>query len=224
MLNTSLSRILLILKLIIYKFRIHFTLINHKFNLNNHNNSISITIIITAERTSSIRNVKYEPVSYSAHPQAHHLQVSNSLYTHQSQVQSQQPQQFDFNHNYHNGRTNVVYPLSQMATPFGPTTSLPNQPIVSNPTTNMPHVMLGPRYSGGSTGSNVLMLPPNHHPRGGSLPDLRTDNSLHHQQISFSTTPSPPASGTQHFLRSSSPHQQNGDNDLFLFVRISRRF
>lgn len=171
-----------------------------------------------------LNNVKYEPMSYSAHPQAHHLQVSNSLYTHQSQVQPQQTQQFDFNHNYHNGRTNVVYPLSQMATPFGPTMSLPSQPVVSNPTTNMPHAMLGPRYSGGSTGSNVLMLPPNHHPRGGSLPDLRTDNSLHHQQISFSTAPSPPASATQQFLRSSSPQQQNGDNDLFLFVRISRRF
>ena len=60
MLNTSLSRILLILKLIIYKFRIHFTLINHKFNLNNHNNSISITIIITAERTSSTRCRKWQ--------------------------------------------------------------------------------------------------------------------------------------------------------------------
>jgi hypothetical protein len=110
------------------------------------------------------------------------------------------------------------YTLSQMATPIGPTTSLPSSTMVSNPSNNT-HTLLGPRYSGGSTGSNVLMLPPNHHPRGGSLPDLRTDNSYHHQQqISFSTTPSPPTSITQHFFRSSSP-QQNGDTDLYIFVR-----
>lgn len=162
-----------------------------------------------------LNNVKYEPVPYSAHSQGHHLQVANSPYTQQSQVQTQH--QFDLNHNYHNGRTNPVYPLSQMATPFGPTTSLPNPPIVSNPATAIPHATLGPRYSGGSTGSNVLMLPPNHHPRGGSLPDLRTENSFHHQQVSFSTVPSPPTPATQQFFRSSSPQQQqNGDSDLFL--------
>lgn len=163
-------------------------------------------------------NVKYEPMSYSSHPQAHHLQVSNSPYTQQSQVLTQH--QFDFNHNYHNGRTNLAYPLSQMATPIGPTTSLPTPTVTSNPINNTNHPTLGPRYSGGSTCSNVLMLPPAHHPRGGSLPDLRNENSFHHQQISFSTTPSPPNSiGNQQFFRSSSP-QQNGDSDLYLFVRF----
>jgi len=160
-----------------------------------------------------MNDIKYEPSLYSppSH-QLHHLQVSNSPF--------QQHHQFDLNHNinhnYNNGRTNVVYSLSQMATPIGPTTSLPTQPVASTPSHNT-HVLLGPRYSGGSTGSNVLMLPPNHHPRGGSLPDLRTENTFHHQPLSFSTTPSPPTSITQHFFRSSSP-QQNGDGDLYALV------
>jgi len=160
-----------------------------------------------------MNDIKYEPSLYSppSH-QLHHLQVSNSPF--------QQHHQFDLNHNinhnYNNGRTNVVYSLSQMATPIGPTTSLPTQPVASTPSHNT-HVLLGPRYSGGSTGSNVLMLPPNHHPRGGSLPDLRTENTFHHQPLSFSTTPSPPTSITHHFFRSSSP-QQNGDGDLYALV------
>ncbi|CAF0742952.1 unnamed protein product [Adineta steineri] len=156
-------------------------------------------------------DIKYEPSLYSSpshHP--HHLQVSNSPF-------QQQHHQFDLNHNinpnYMNGRTNMGYSLAQMATPIGPTASLPTQPVASAPSNNT-HTLLGPRYSGGSTGSNVLMLPPNHHPRGGSLPDLRTENTFHHQQVSFSTTPSPPTSTTQHFFRSSSP-QQNGDGDLY---------
>jgi hypothetical protein len=159
-----------------------------------------------------MNDIKYEPSSYSHHP--HHLQIANSPF--------QQHHQFDLNHNlnhnYNNGRTNIVYPLSQIATPIGPTISLPTQPVVSSPSHNT-HTLLGPRYSGGSTGSNVLMLPPNHHPRGGSLPDLRTENAYHHQQLSFSTTPSPPTSITQHFFRSSSPQQQNGDGDLYILVR-----
>jgi hypothetical protein len=157
-----------------------------------------------------MNDIKYEPLSYSPHP--HHLQVSNSHF--------QQHHQFDLNHNlnhnYINGRTNFVYPLSQMATPIGPTTSLPTQTVVSPPSSNN-HTLLGPRYSGGSTCSNVLMLPPTHQPRGGSLPDLRTENAYHHQQLSFSTIPSPPTSATQHFFRSSSP-QQNGDGDLYILV------
>jgi hypothetical protein len=159
-----------------------------------------------------MNDIKYEPISYSPHPQFHHLQVSNPPF-------QQQQHQFDLNHNlnhnYINGRTNMNYSLAQMATPIGPTTSLPSSTMISNPSNNT-HTLLGPRYSGGSTGSNVLMLPPNHHPRGGSLPDLRTENSYHHQQVSFSTTPSPPTSITQHFFRSSSP-QQNGDGDLYVF-------
>jgi hypothetical protein len=161
-----------------------------------------------------MNDIKYEPSSYSHHPHHHHLQVSNSPF--------QQHHQFDFNHNlnhnYINGRANVVYPLSQIATPIQPTTSLPSP-------SNNTHTLLGPRYSGGSTGSNVLMLPPAQHPRGGSLPDLRTENAYHHQQLSFSTTPSPPTSITHHFFRSSSP-QQNGDGDLYILViklRIKRK-
>lgn len=170
-----------------------------------------------------MNDIKYEPISYSPHHQAHHLQVSNPSFP---QQQQQHVHQFDFNHNlnqnYINGRANVTYPSSQMVTPFGPTTSLPSPAIVPSPSPNT-HALLGPRYSGGSTGSNVLMLPPNHHPRGGSLPDLRTDSSYHHQQMSFSTTPSPPTTTAQHhFFRSSSP-QQNGDADLYIFVRIISR-
>ena len=159
-----------------------------------------------------MNDIKYEQSSYSPyyHQQQQHqqMQMSNSPF--------QQHHQFDFNHNYNNGRSNVVYPLSQMATPIGPTTSLPTQPNVSLQSNNT-HTLLGPRYSGGSTGSNVLMLPPNHHPRGGSLPDLRTGNGIHHQQSSFSTTPSPPTCTTQQFFRSSSP-QQNGDGDIYILV------
>jgi hypothetical protein len=165
-----------------------------------------------------MNDIKYEPSSYSPHHHSHHLQVSNSPFQQQQQQQQQQQHQFDFNHNlnhnYINGRTNMVYPLSQFATPIGPTTSLPTSTVVSTPSNNT-HTLLGPRYSGGSTGSNVLMLPPTHQPRGGSLPDLRTENAYHHQQLSFSTTPSPPTSITQHFFRSSSP-QQNGDGDLYI--------
>ncbi|CAF2494030.1 unnamed protein product [Rotaria sp. Silwood2] len=153
-----------------------------------------------------LNDIKYDSISYSPHHHPHHLQVSSSPF--------QQHHQFDLNHNlnhnYMNGGANIVYSLSQIATPIGPTTSLPTQPIVSSPSNNT-HTLLGPRYSGGS---NVLMLPPNHHPRGGSLPDLRTENAFHHQQISFSTTPSPPTSTTQHFFRSSSL-QKNGDDDLY---------
>lgn len=170
-------------------------------------------------------DIKYEPTSYSHHP--HHLQVSNSPFQQQQQQQqqTQQSNQFDFNHNinhnYINGRTNITYPLSQMPTPIGPTTSLPSPNVVSTPSNNT-HALLGPRYSGGSTGSNVLMLPPTHQPRGGSLPDLRTENAYHYQQSSFSTIPSPPTSTIQHFFRSSSPQQQqqNGDADLYILVRI----
>lgn len=170
-----------------------------------------------------MNDIKYEPISYSPHHQAHHLQVSSPSFPQQQQQQQQQVHQFDFNQNYINGRTNVTYPLSQMATPFGPTTSLPSPAVVPSPSPNT-HTLLGPRYSGGSTGSNVLMLPPNHHPRGGSLPDLRTDSSYHHQQVSFSTTPSPPTTTTaqHHFFRSSSP-QQNGDGDFYILVRLLSR-
>jgi hypothetical protein len=162
-----------------------------------------------------MNDVKYEQSSYSPyhHQQQQHqqMQMSNSPF--------QQNHQFDFNHNYNNGRSNVAYPLSQMLTPIGlgPTTSLPTQPVVSLQQSNNTHALLGPRYSGGSTGSNVLMLPPNHHPRGGSLPDLRTGNGILHQQSSFSTTPSPPTCTTQQFFRSNSP-QQNGDGDLYILV------
>lgn len=161
-----------------------------------------------------LNDIKYDSGSYSSHPHhPHHLQVSNSPF--------QQHHQFDFNHNlnhnYMNGRTNVVYPLSQVATPIAPTTSLPSQPVASSPSSPNTHTLLGPRYSGG--GSNVLMLPPNHHPRGGSLPDLRTENSFHHQQISFSTTPSPPTTATQQFFRSTSL-QKNGDGDLYILVKF----
>jgi hypothetical protein len=167
-----------------------------------------------------MNDIKFEPSLYSPHYHHHqqqqqHLQVSNCQY------QQQQQHQFDLNHNlnhnYINGRANVVYPLSQIPTPIGPTVSLPTQTVglsISNNT----HTLLGPRYSGGSTGSNVLMLPPNHHPRGGSLPDLRTGNGFQHQQSSFSTTPSPPTSTIQHFFRSSPP-QQNDDADLYILVK-----
>jgi hypothetical protein len=157
-----------------------------------------------------MNDIKYEQSSYSPyHYQQQQMQISNSPF--------QQHHQFDFNHNYNNGRSNLAYPLSHIPTPIAPTTSLPTQPIVSSPSNNT-HTLLGPRYSGGSTGSNVLMLPPNHHPRGGSLPDLRTGNAIHHQQLSFSTTPSPPTSTTQQFFRSSPP-QQNGDGDLYILVK-----
>ena len=155
-------------------------------------------------------NDTMEPSTYSLHQ--HHLQVSNSHFP--------QHHQLDLNHslhhNYANGRTNVHYPSSQVPTQGTPATSLAAQTIGSS--SNHAHAALGPRYSGGSTGSNVLMLPPNHHPRGGSLPDLRTGNAFHPQQSSFSTTPSPPTSVAQHFFRSSSP-QENGDGDLYVLVR-----
>ncbi|CAF3363091.1 unnamed protein product [Rotaria socialis] len=154
-----------------------------------------------------MNDIKYDSSSYSSHQHLPpHFQISNSPF--------QQHQHFDFNHNlnynYMNGRSNVAYPLPQIPTPIAPTTSLPTQPAPSSPSPHT-HTLLGPRYSGGS---NVLMLPPNHHPRGGSLPDLRTENAFHHQQVSFSTTPSPPTTTAQHFFRSSSL-QQNGDVDLY---------
>ncbi|CAF1098707.1 unnamed protein product [Rotaria sordida] len=160
----------------------------------------------------NLNDIKYESLSYSPHHHPHHLQVSNLPFQqHQHQFDLNHNLNYNLNHNYINGRTNVVYPLSQIATPIGPTTSLPTQPIVSSPPNNT-HTLLGPRYS---SGSNVLMLPPNHHPRGGSLPDLRTENAFHHQQVSFSTAPSPPTSTIQYFFRSSSL-QKNGDDDLYI--------
>ncbi|CAF0935930.1 unnamed protein product [Adineta ricciae] len=179
----------------------------HSCNENDNNGQVS---------NYHMNDTKFEPSLYSPPHHSNHLQVSNSPFSQpQQQLQGQQQQhpQFDFNQNYINGRTTATYPLPQLPTPIGPTISLPTQPVTST-SLSQTHVLLGPRHSGGSTGSNVLMLPPAHHPRGGSLPDLRTENTFQHHPLSFSTTPSPPSSITPNFFRSSSP-QQNGDNDLY---------
>jgi hypothetical protein len=149
-----------------------------------------------------MNDIKLEPPPYGVHQQQqqqHHLQVSNSQF---------QPQHhYDLNNNnYVNDRTNQYYP------------SIPQQNIGSS-TTDTPHALLGPRFSGENNNSNVLMLPPNQNIRGGgSLPDLRTGNVYNNnQQISFSTVPSPPTSTSQHCFRSSSP-QQNSNGDFFMLV------
>jgi hypothetical protein len=141
---------------------------------------------------------KLGPPPYSAHHQHNHLQVSDS--------QFQQNHYYDLNNNnYMNDRTNVFYP--------------PLQQNVGSSTTNNSHTLLGTRYSGENSYSNVLMLPPNQHSRnGGSLPDLRAGNIYNNnQQLSFSTVSSPPTSTSQHCFRSSSP-QQNSNGDYFMLV------
>ena len=151
-------------------------------------------------------DVKFESHNQGNH--LHHLQVNSSPF------QAHQP--CDFNHhmnqNYINDRSHPIYPN----TPITATASLPSHSPTPSSAANT-HAMLGPRYSGGSTGSNVLMLPQPHHSRGGSLPDLRTGNVFHPQQISFSTTPSPPTNTNQHFFRSTSP-QDSSDIDRYLMV------
>ena len=149
-----------------------------------------------------MNEMKFDLTSYSSNQ--HNLQVSN--------VPSQRHPSFDASPNYHTERSHGFYPSS----PIPAQTSMPVQTVAPPSSTNT-HATLGPRYSGGSTCSNVLMLPPAHHPRGGSLPDLRTGNAFQPQQLSFSTTPSPPSSINRDFFRSSSPND-NGDPDLYILV------
>ena len=144
----------------------------------------------------NFNDIKYESLSYSPH----HLHVSNNS--------SFQQQQFDFNHNSVNGRVHMTFPLSQ--------TSIPIEPTQSVPSSNNTHVLLGARSS---SGSNVLMLPPNHHPRGGSLPDLRSENSFHHPQLSSSTISSPPTSTPLQTIFRLSSLQKNGNDDLYILVK-----
>jgi len=151
-----------------------------------------------------MNDIKLNPPSYTGH---HHLQASNS--------QMQPNQYFDFNNNnYANDQANLFYSPAQALQQ-----TLSSPAAVATTLTNTNHTLLGPRFSGGSSNSNVLMLPPNQNSRGnsGSLPDLRNgnyyNNNNNNNQLSFSTDPSPP----QHFLRSLSP-QQNSDGDLFVLV------
>jgi len=166
-------------------------------------NLIFIFIYLDQQLNYNMNDIKLEPPSYSAHQQQqqqYHLQASNS--------QFQPDHYYDLNNNnYVNDRTNQFYPPIL-------------QQNVGSSTTDTPHTLLGPRYSGGNTNSNVLMLPPNQNLRGGgSLPDLRTGNvyNNNNQQISFSTVPSPPTSTSQHCFRSTSP-QQNSNGDFFMLV------
>lgn len=156
--------------------------------------------------------LKFEPSTSPSHlSNPHHFQVSTPSFPSHPIV--------DLGQTYINDRSHPIYSSNPMSTmvPLAPTQSVPLA------TSNPPHQMLGPRYSGGSTGSNVLMLPPTHHPRGGSLPDLRSGNVFSPQQISFSTTPSPPTStNQQHFFSGSSPHK-NGDGDLYVLVNWPKR-
>lgn len=162
-----------------------------------------IVAVLDQAAMYQMTEMKFDISSYTPHQ--HNLQVSN--------VSSQRHPSYDANPNYHTDRSLGFYPSS----PIPSTASVPVQTIAPPSSTNA-HTNLGPRYSGGSTGSNVLMLPPAHHPRGGSLPDLRAGNAFHPQQLSFSTTPSPPSSINRDFFRSSSP-QDNGDPDLYILVR-----
>jgi hypothetical protein len=150
-----------------------------------------------------MNDIEFDPTSNGGY--YHCLQTSNSSF------QPQLLPYYDFNNNnYANGRTSINYSQAP---------SLPQQTIVPPVATNNTHTSLGSRYSSGSNNSNVLMLPPNQHPRGGgSLPDLRTGNGFNNQQVSYSTVPSPPTSTNSQFYRSSSP-QQNDDGDLFALVK-----
>jgi hypothetical protein len=149
-----------------------------------------------------MNGMKFETSMHPTH--AHHLQVTH--------VPFQDHLHFDLNQNYVPDRSQAMYsPI-----PLGPSISMPTQSTTPSVSSNA-HPMLGPRYSGGSTGSNVLMLPPAHQPRGGSLPDLRTGNSFHSQTVSFPTVPSPPSSLAPQFFRILST-QENSEADLFILV------
>ncbi|CAF1055151.1 unnamed protein product [Adineta ricciae] len=125
-----------------------------------------------------INNVKLEPPHYgnqATYQQFHHAQMPVNHY-------------YDLNNNnYPHDQTNMFYSSGQ-------------QPIAPSTITNQQHALLGPRFSGGNVNPNVLMLPPNQHPRsGGSLPDLRNENVFsnttnnhshnHYQQPFFNTAP-----------------------------------
>jgi hypothetical protein len=151
-----------------------------------------------------MNDIKLEPPSYTIH----HLQPSNCQY--------QTHNHYDLNNNnYANDPNNMFYsPISQQN--------------MGSSTTNTPHALLGTRYSGENTNSNVLMLPPNQYPRGngGSLPDLRLGSVYHNnnnnQQLPFSTVASPQTSTSQHCFRSSPP-QHNSNGDLgFMLVRKNK--
>ena len=107
------------------------------------------------------------------------------------------------NNNYPHDQTNMFYSSGQ-------------QPIAPSTINNQQHALLGPRFSGGNVNPNVLMLPPNQHPRsGGSLPDLRNENVFsnatnnhshnHYQQPFFTTAPA--------------SHSTNND-DLYALVSL----
>ena len=136
----------------------------------------------------------------------------------QQPFQAHYPYDFNNNHHYPHEQMHPMYPLSQIPMQQQQTTA-----AAASSSHNHSHTPLGPRYSGGNSSSNVLMLPPNQNPRGGgSLPDLRMGdmNYHHYHQVSYSTTPSPPSSATQRLFRSPSSEYNNG-TDSFIWVTIS---
>ena len=167
-----------------------------------------------------MNEMKFDSPHYTTH---HYAPPS------QQQQQQQQPTQYQVSnahfqtgqHLYDLNNNNNTYANEQMicySSASTATTSMLQQTVTPSPGHTI-HTLLGPRYSGGSNTSNVLMLPPNQNPRGGgSLPDLRTGDVFYHAPASYSTVPSPSTSSTQRFFRSSSPQQQNNDGDLFILV------
>ena len=162
--------------------------------------------------------MKFESPHYTTHhyapqqqQQAAHYQVSDAHFDPPQHL-------YDLNNNNDYANDHIYsHPSASIVT-----TSMPQQTVASSPLQTY-HTLLGPRYSGGNNTSNVLMLPPNQHPRGGgSLPDLRTGDVYHHTAVSYSTVPSPPMSGTQRLFRSTSPQQQqqqHNGGDLFNLVK-----
>ena len=185
---------------------------------------LSSSIYLDQQLSYDVNDIEFDLSPFTGHQQQqqhqHQFQPQEQPLE-QQPFQAQYPYDFNNNHHYPQEQINMMHPLSQIPMP-----QQQQQPTTTAPSSshNHSHTPLGPRYSGGNSSSNVLMLPPNQNPRGGgSLPDLRMgdmNHHHHHHQVSYSTTPSPPSSATQRLFRSPSS-EQNNEADLFIWVNIS---
>jgi hypothetical protein len=190
---------------------------------------LSSSIYLDQQLSYDVNDIEFDLSQFNGHQQQQQQQQQQQFQPQEQPLEQQPPFQaqypYDFNNNHHysHEQINLMHPLSQIPMPQQPTTTTTTTTASSSSSHNHSHTPLGPRYSGGNSSSNVLMLPPNQHPRGGgSLPDLRMGdmNQHHHYQVSFSTTPSPPSSATQRLFRSPSS-EQNNEADSFIWVDIS---